>query len=113
MVMSPERLSADVQRTLESLGNETYLSAASVWEIAQKRAAGKLFFDGEVAVTMDRHFVRELPIRGTHCEVAAALPRHHNDPFDRLLIAQAKVESLILMTHDAVMTRYDVPVLRI
>ena len=102
-----------MQHTLASLGNDVYVSAASVWEIAQKRAAKKLSFTGEIAVAMERHDFRELPMRGAHCEVAAARPRYHKDPFDRLLIAQARVEGLILVTHDEAMTSYDVPLLRV
>ncbi len=113
LVVSPERISPTVLDTLESLGNDVYVSAASVWEIAQKRAAKKLVFDGEIAVAMERHDFRELPMRGVHCEVAAMLPRHHKDPFDRLLIAQARVEGLILVTHDEAIARYDVPILRV
>ena len=113
LVMFPERLSPFAQRTLELLGNEVYLSAASVWEIAQKRAAGRLAFDGDVVTVRERHNVRELPIRGVHCEAAASLPRHHKDPFDRLLVAQARVEGFVLVTHDEVIGRYDVPLLQV
>lgn len=113
LVISPERLSPAVQHTLESLANLVYVSAASVWEIAQKRAARKLVFNGEIAAAMERHSFRELPMRGAHCEMAAVLPRHHKDPFDRLLIAQARVEGLILVTHDEAIARYEVPILRV
>ena len=110
--MTPERLSPAALKVIEVLRNPLYLSAASVWEIAQKRAAKKLEFTGEIASAMERYALVELPISGAHCEAAAVLPWHHKDPFDRLLIAQAEVESLVLISSDRIMALYNIALLR-
>ncbi len=84
------------------------VSAASVWELAIKRATGKLtaagVFEEEIAV----HGFRPLSITAEHAERAGALPRHHGDPFDRMLVAQAQVEGLVLVTRDPALAAYDV-----
>ena len=87
---------------------DLYLSAASVWEIGIKRALGKLdvpetLFD--IAVDAG---CRPLPISWTHAEAAASLPPHHADPFDRMLIAQARCEGLALASSDAKFAPYEV-----
>lgn len=91
--------------------NEVFVSVASVWEIAIKRAAGKLQFAAPIAETVDRLGFELLPISAAHAEHAGGLPRHHGDPFDRLLVAQAMLEGLVLGTQDAAMRRYGVPTL--
>ena len=113
LVTAPERLSPPVRRKFESLGNELCVSAATVWEIAQKRALGKFSFEAEIGASMEKHALRELPIRGVHCETAALLPKHHKDPFDRLLVAQASVEGLVLVTRDGLLAQYGVPLLQV
>ncbi|MGR3742610.1 MAG: type II toxin-antitoxin system VapC family toxin [Pseudooceanicola nanhaiensis] len=87
---------------------DLYLSAASVWEIGIKRALGKLdvpesLFD--IAVDAG---CRPLPISWTHAEAAASLPPHHADPFDRMLIAQARCEGLALASSDEKFAPYEV-----
>ncbi len=90
---------------------DVYLSAASVWEIGIKRSLGKLDVpDALFDIAVDAG-CRPLPITWAHAEAAAALPRHHNDPFDRMLIAQARCEGLQLASSDRNMTRYDVPLI--
>lgn len=88
-----------------------YVSAATVWQIAIKIALGKLEFRGEMAEQLAINNLLALAVTVPHALAAGALPVHHSDPFDRMLIAQAKIESLILMTHDARLRDYDVPVL--
>ena len=88
-----------------------YVSAASAWEAAIKAALGRLtlpapFHEGVSASGFD-----ELPITIAHAEAAGALPPHHADPFDRMLIAQASLERLILVTHDPAFEPYDVKLL--
>lgn len=94
-----------------------YLSAATYWEISIKISLGKLKVQGG---TWDwegfDEGVREnqatwLPIQREHCQQASQLPRHHGDPFDRLLVAQARVEKLVLVTKDSNIKSYDVPTL--
>ena len=88
-----------------------YVSAASAWEIAIKVALGKLEFRGELAEQLAMNNLLPLAVTVPHALAAGALPVHHSDPFDRMLIAQAKLESLTLMTNDARLREYDVPVL--
>lgn len=93
-------------------GSLVVVSAATVWEIALKRAIGKLRFDGSiVAIIADAAF-DPLPVGAAHAERAGALPLHHRDPFDRMLVAQAQSEGLRLVTRDPVFDDYEVPVLR-
>lgn len=105
------RVPRPLRAAIEDGASEIYLSAASVWEIAVKRAIGKLRFDQPiVAVVMALGF-EILPVTGAHAEHAGGLPRHHNDPFDRLLIAQATLEGMVLGTQDQLMRPYGVAVL--
>lgn len=86
------------------------MSAATAWEISIKEAAGKL----RVPDAMESHLAREfeaLPITAAHAWAAGRLPPHHDDPFDRMLIAQAMVEGLTVITHDRRFNAYDIPVL--
>ncbi|SFJ82312.1 type II toxin-antitoxin system VapC family toxin [Jannaschia pohangensis] len=87
---------------------ELYLSSASVWEIGIKRALGKLDVpDTLFDVAVDAG-CRPLPISWTHAQAAAALPMHHADPFDRMLIAQALCEGLSIATSDGKFAAYGV-----
>jgi PIN domain nuclease of toxin-antitoxin system len=93
----------------EAIGQGTlFLSAASVWEIAIKRASGKLDVPDHLLATAQGAGCRALPISWAHAEAAAALPRHHADPFDRMLIAQARLEGLVLLSSDARFSAYEV-----
>ncbi len=105
-VLNDPRLTETQARAISE--GELYVSAASVWEIGIKRALGKLdvpevLFD--IAVDAG---CRPLPISWTHAEAAAALPLHHTDPFDRMLIAQARCENLRLASSDTKLAAYDV-----
>ena len=90
---------------------DVYLSSASVWEIGIKRAIGKLDVPGDLFEIAVDAGCRPLPISWTHAEVAAALPPHHSDPFDRMLIAQARCEGLRLASSDTKLRAYDVDLL--
>jgi PIN domain nuclease of toxin-antitoxin system len=85
-----------------------YVSAASAWEVAIKSALGRL----SLADGLDRHVMEAgfeaLPITFAHAAEVGRLPAHHADPFDRMLVAQARVERLTLVTHDERLTLYDV-----
>lgn len=95
-------------------GNTLYWSAASSWETAIKYALGRLplpdkptnFLPPELA----KNRIQPLPINDEHAFYAGELPRHHNDPFDRMLIAQARTESMVLLSCDSMFDRYDVDV---
>lgn len=89
-------------------GGDLYLSAASVWEIGIKRALGKLDLPEDIFDVARDAGCRPLPITWQHAETAAALPPHHSDPFDRMLIAQAVCEGLTLVSSDAKVRGYEV-----
>jgi PIN domain nuclease of toxin-antitoxin system len=88
-----------------------YVSAASAWEIAIKLRLGKLRIPAPPGQAVVDSGFEELPIRIAHAEVAAALPDHHTDPFDRMLVAQARVEGLKLVTHDRAFAAYGIDAL--
>jgi PIN domain nuclease of toxin-antitoxin system len=90
---------------------EVFASAASAWEIAIKRALGKLEAPEDLLSALEAGGIRRLPIDFQHAAVAGALPRHHDDPFDRMLVAQAQREGLTLLTSDSHTSRYAVAVL--
>ena len=90
-----------------------YLSVASAWEIAIKRQLGKLKIprDLDLAAEFALDGFVPVPITIEHALVAAGLPAIHRDPFDRMLVAQARIEGLTLVTADPMLSRYDIPVL--
>lgn len=103
------RMPVRARAAIESPETEVYLSAVSVWEIAIKRAIGKLVFLESIVQTIEGHNFRPLIIMPEHAEWAGALPLLHTDPFDRMLIAQAQLEGLRLVTVDPLILRYQVP----
>ena len=95
-----------------SADSTRFLSAVSVWEAEIKVAIGKLKIHFDPATDpLDRGF-EPLPITSAHAAAAARLPRHHGDPFDRMLVAQAQLEGLTIVTRDPVFDNYAVAVLR-
>jgi len=86
-------------------------SAASAWEIAIKRALGKLEAPDDLRATVIASGFEEVPITIDHAAIAGGLPRHHDDPFDRMLVAQAQVEELTIITLDPRFACYDVDLL--
>jgi PIN domain nuclease of toxin-antitoxin system len=91
--------------------NEIVVSAATIWEIAIKRAIGKLRFDRPIVAAALGLGFEILPVAGAHAEHAGSLPPHHSDPFDRLIIAQAQLEQMTLGTQDRRMRPYGVVLL--
>lgn len=88
--------------------NSILVSTASVWEIEIKRAIGKLEAPDDLASAIERSSFEPLPISVAHATTAGRLLPHHGDPFDRMLIAQAMVEQLIIVTKDSAFGAYDV-----
>jgi PIN domain nuclease of toxin-antitoxin system len=115
MQASPEKLSESARSIVEDLGNELVLSAASSWEIAVKFALGKLPLpmppDEYVPARMASSGALGLPVEHVHALQVARLPHHHRDPFDRLLVAQAMVEGMPILTADPQLGAYDVEIL--
>ena len=103
------RLPVAMRAAVASPANEVFVSAASVWEIAIKRATGKLAFMQPIALAIEGHGFSRLAISVEHAEWAGRLPTLHRDPFDRLLVAQAQLEGLTLVTVDEEILRYQVP----
>ncbi len=91
--------------------NTLWVSAASIWEIAIKQEKGTLKFDGSALAVAKRRGYQLLPIQAEHAEEAASLPMFHRDPFDRMIIAQARTENFALATMDATMRKYAVTML--
>ncbi|MFD3403497.1 type II toxin-antitoxin system VapC family toxin [Kribbella sp. NPDC058693] len=106
---SPE-LSDDLRNRIDT-ELDVYVSAASVWELSIKQAAGKIKLPDDLREWIERGGLSELPISMAHADVAGRLPPIHRDPFDRMLVAQALVERLTLVTRDELIQRYDVPIL--
>ena len=88
--------------------NDCYVSAATVWEIAIKRALGKLRAPEDLSGRIERDGFTGLPVTLFHGEQAGALPPIHRDPFDRMLIAQAQAEGLTIVTSDSTIPQYAV-----
>jgi PIN domain nuclease of toxin-antitoxin system len=106
-----ERLSPAARILIEDEGIERRLSAASVWEVAIKRRLGKLRATADFHARLGEQGVRGLPIGDAHAARIADLPMHHRDPFDRILVAQAQLEGMSILSADPQIRRYDVPVL--
>jgi len=105
---SPELLRPEVRSALTDPLNTVMVSAISIWEVEIKRALGKLDApQGFAALCTERGF-DALDVSFRHAEVAGALPPHHGDPFDRMLVAQAMTEGFELVTTDPAMSAYDV-----
>ncbi|MGH8021179.1 MAG: type II toxin-antitoxin system VapC family toxin [Opitutaceae bacterium] len=105
----PARLRTSTRDALVAPENDVLLSAASVWELNLKIAKQKLTLPADYSARLLADGLEELPITIKHTVRAIALPPLHGDPFDRLLIAQALTEGLILVTSDREIIRYDVP----
>jgi PIN domain nuclease of toxin-antitoxin system len=105
-----KKLGADARRAIER-AEVVFISAASAWEVAIKVGLGKLRIPGPFAEAVEASQFSALPIAFEHAALIARLPRHHSDPFDRTLIAQAIVEGATVVTHDAQFEAYAVPLL--
>lgn len=106
-VMGDRRLSKSLSNILASPENDIAVSAASIWEIAIKRMLGRIQIDlAELLASMTADGFTELPVRFAHSLGLEALPRHHDDPFDRMLIAQSIIEGRRLVTKDGSILAY-------
>ncbi|GAD84770.1 type II toxin-antitoxin system VapC family toxin [Nocardia asteroides] len=105
-------LGADLRDRLDH-DPDVYVSSASIWEIAMKQASGKLAGPADLPERVVGSGFLPLPIDARHTIEAARLPSIHRDPFDRILVAQARCEELTLVTRDPYCLRYDVAVLEL
>lgn len=106
-----DRLSPPVREILAAGAVPAYVSVASIWEIAIKRASGKLHAPEDLLEKVAEARFGELGITFEQAILAASLPPHHRDPFDRMIIAQAQSEGFTVVTRDERIAAYDVPVL--
>jgi PIN domain nuclease of toxin-antitoxin system len=106
----PSRLAPKVQSSIAT-ADIVFVSVASAWEAAIKASLGRLELPDTVEAGALASGFEKLLISFSHAEQAASLPHHHRDPFDRMLVAQAKAEGLTLVTHDRLLAPYDVEIL--
>ena len=112
-VGEPNRLPADARALMEEEATELVFSAASLWEIAIKNGLGRASFSVDPRLlrrNLLENDYRELPITGAHATAVDLLPAIHRDPFDRILITQAQIEGLTLVTADSMLARYPGPI---
>jgi len=100
------RLGTAERHAIRNGANEVLLSAASVWEMSIKQALGRLEIPEQPSAAVARLGIGRLPVAFEHAEALLGLPALHRDPFDRLLVAQARVEGLTLVTHDPQVRAY-------
>ncbi|MEI8318404.1 MAG: type II toxin-antitoxin system VapC family toxin [Planctomycetia bacterium] len=104
-VSAPQKLSLATRKRLDAC--EVFVSAASIWEVSIKAALRKLDADpAALLAEIEPAGFRLLPVTGEHAAAVARLPTIHNDPFDRMLVAQAKTEPLLLLTNDGLLAGY-------
>ena len=103
------KLSTEAKQVVADPSSVVHVSAATIWELSIKAALGKLDLGGANLVEeIEENDFLELPITARHSLAAATLPRHHDDPFDRMLIAQARLEGLMVVTRDPAFRAYDI-----
>lgn len=105
------RLAPAIRAAVTDPANEVFVSAVCWWELAIKASKGHLAIPPGLRQRLRQDGFRDLPITAEHALGVTRLPALHRDPFDRLLVAQALAEGLVLVTHDEIVQRYDVPVL--
>jgi PIN domain nuclease of toxin-antitoxin system len=108
----PERIGDDTLARMSDLGSELLVSSATIWEVFIKQTTGKLVLPDEFVPSVTASGMKPLPVTFEHALAVRDLPLHHRDPFDRMLVAQAGVEGLVLVTNDRKLARYDVPILQ-
>jgi PIN domain nuclease of toxin-antitoxin system len=107
----PALLSKQVRTSIAAGDNAVYVSAAVVWELTIKKALGRLVLPNDLQAVIAANNFSALSISVAHALAVEALPNHHKDPFDRLLIAQALSDGLVLATRDSNIMKYGAPVM--
>ncbi len=102
------RLTEGARSAIADPRNDVFVSAITGWEIAVKRAKGRMTAPDNLSGMIEEKGFTHLPLTFHHAEQAGKLPMHHRDPFDRFLVAQAQAEDLVLVTRDRYIPRYDV-----
>jgi PIN domain nuclease of toxin-antitoxin system len=109
--LADDGLTRQAEDAIADQANLVMVSAVSAWEISIKKALGKLTAPDDLEQQIDEGGFAPLPITIRHGIAAGELPRHHDDPFDRMLIAQAVAEGLTIVTHDKRFADYDIAIL--
>ena len=113
-LVTPEKMADDALAHLQDGANDVHVSAATIWELAVKVSIGKLAIPEPLDVFVSRRIAAQgilgLPVSLAHAVRVESLPRHHRDPFDRMLVAQAQAEDLALMTADRQLAACDVDI---
>lgn len=104
-------MSAEAEQVIDDASHEVFLSSASAWEMSIKQSKGRLTVPADLTRLIADAGIQVLTVRWAHAWAAGQLPGHHQDPFDRLLIAQAQSEGLTLVTADARLHSYAVPII--
>jgi PIN domain nuclease of toxin-antitoxin system len=107
-----ETLAAGARAAITDGDNDVLVSAATVWELAIKRAKGRIRLDADLTSAIEGAGFSSLPVSSGDAEHAAGLPAHHQDPFDRMLVAQAERLGAVVVTRDAAFAAYGVEVIR-
>ncbi len=110
---APERLRPEARELIRDPERAVYYSAASAWELEIKAARGKLELPEDWLATAEDTGFLELPVTAADARESARLPWHHADPFDRVLVAQARRRGLRIATRDPVLSAYGVPILAV
>ncbi len=105
---APAKLSKAARNEIEDGGNLVYFSSASIWELAIKSAKGLIEIEQGFIEAIQEAAITELPVRASHAWQVRGLPMIHGDPFDRILVAQAQMERLILVTRDQHLEAYGI-----
>ena len=106
------KLSDGARQAVADPSSIVHVSAATVWELSIKASLGKLDLDGaDLLEEIEENSFVELSMTARHSLAAATLPRHHDDPFDRMLIAQGQIEGLTIVTRDPVFRAYGIAIL--
>lgn len=108
----PGRLSPEARAAIVDRSTAVLISAVTAWEVAIKRRLGRLTFDGDVGALGAATGFDELAITCAHAAAVEELPLLHQDPFDRMLVSQARIEGAVLVTRDEMIPRYGIAVLR-
>ena len=106
------KLSRPAFRSIQDPENQVYVSVASAWEIVLKKTAGKLQAPDDLDAELLRHRFEKLPVDFQHVSELQRLPPIHRDPFDRMIVAQSRVEGLRIVTRDDNMAAYAVKIIR-
>jgi PIN domain nuclease of toxin-antitoxin system len=109
--LDPGRIAGAIIAELDA-AEAVYFSAASAWELSIKQSLGKLRMTGSISAFVAKAGLLEIAVTTKFAEAAAQLPMHHRDPFDRIIVAQARGEGLTLITSDRRLANYDVKILR-